>query len=63
MTIYPRSQDCLQWRKRWELKFLVFQMTMDVMGLKKQDFVEGTKVGAAVTFLESAKDADVTFAF
>ena len=39
------------------------QMTMDVMGLEKEDFVEGIEVGGAVTFLEFAKDANVTLTF
>jgi peroxiredoxin family protein len=39
------------------------QMTMDVMGLEKEDFVDGIEVGGAVTFLEFAKDANVTLTF
>ena len=39
------------------------QMTMDVMGLDKEVFVDGIEVGGAVTFLEFAKDADVTLTF
>lgn len=39
------------------------QMTMDVMGFKKEDFIDGIEVGGAVTFLEFAKDADVTLTF
>ncbi len=45
------------------VKFIGCQMTMDVMGLKKEDFVKGIEVGGAVTFLEFAKDADVTLTF
>ena len=38
-------------------------MTMDVMGLAKEDFVDGIEVGGAVTFLDFAKDADITLTF
>ncbi len=38
-------------------------MTMDVMGLTKEDFVDGIEVGGAVTFLEFAKDAAPTLTF
>ena len=38
-------------------------MTMDVMGLTKEDFVDGIEVGGAVTFLEYAKDASPTLNF
>lgn len=36
------------------------QMTMDVMGIKKEDLIDGIEIGGAATFLEFAKDADVT---
>jgi peroxiredoxin family protein len=45
------------------VKFIACQMTMDVMGLKKEDFVDGIDVGGAVTFLDFAKDANVTLTF
>jgi len=45
------------------VKFIACQMTMDVMGLDKEAFVDGTDVGGAVTFLEFAGDADVTLTF
>jgi len=45
------------------VEFIGCQMTMDVMGLEKENFVDGMEVGGAVTFLEFAKDADVTLTF
>ena len=36
------------------------QMTMDVMGVKESDLIDGTDLGGAATFLEFAKDADIT---
>ncbi len=36
------------------------QMTMDVFGFKAEDFIEGTEIGGAATFLEFAADADVS---
>lgn len=39
------------------------QMTMDVMNLKKEDFIDGIDVGGAVTFLDFAQDANVTLTF
>lgn len=45
------------------VKFIACQMTMDVMGLTKGDFVSGIEVGGAVTFLEYAKDAAPTLTF
>ena len=36
------------------------QMTMDVMGVKDSDLIEGCDLGGAATFLEFAMDADIT---
>ena len=36
------------------------QMTMDVMGVKKEDLIDGIEIAGAATFLEFAKDADIT---
>lgn len=43
--------------------FIGCQMTLDVMGLEQKVFIDGIEVGGAVTFLEFAKDADVTLTF
>ncbi len=42
------------------VKFIGCQMTMDVFGLTKDDFIDGVEVGGAATFLEFAADADVS---
>ncbi|MCP4457532.1 MAG: peroxiredoxin family protein [Cytophagales bacterium] len=36
------------------------QMTMDVFGFDKKDFIEHAEIGGAATFLEFAADADVS---
>ncbi len=36
------------------------QMTMDVMGVKASDLIEGCELGGAPTFLAFAMDADIT---
>lgn len=45
------------------VKIIACQMTMDVMNLSKEDFIEGIEVGGAVTFLDFAKDANVSLTF
>ncbi|MDE5413485.1 DsrE/DsrF/DrsH-like family protein [Alkalihalobacterium chitinilyticum] len=45
------------------VKMIACQMTMDVMSLEKDQFVDGVDVGGAVTFLTYAKDADITLTF
>ena len=39
------------------------QMTMTVMGAKKEDFIDGVEIGGAATMLDHAADADMTFNF
>jgi peroxiredoxin family protein len=36
------------------------QMTMDVFGFKKEDFIEEANIGGAATYLEFAADANVS---
>jgi peroxiredoxin family protein len=35
------------------------QMTMDVFGFSKDEFIDGVEVGGAATFLEFASDSDI----
>ena len=35
------------------------QMTMDVFGFAKEDFIGGVEIGGAATFLEFAADSDI----
>lgn len=45
------------------VKIIACQMTMDVMNLRQEDFIEGIDVGGAVTFLDFAQDANVALTF
>jgi peroxiredoxin family protein len=36
------------------------QMTMDVMGIKKDDLIDGVEIGGAATFLDFASDANIS---
>ncbi|MFP7159385.1 DsrE/DsrF/DrsH-like family protein [Priestia aryabhattai] len=59
----PSIPELMEMAQEMGVKFIGCQMTMDVMGLTKEDFVEGIEVGGAVTFLEFAKDANVSLTF
>ena len=41
------------------VKMIGCQMTMDVFGFSKEDFIDGVDVGGAATFLEFAADSDI----
>ncbi|MCP8970211.1 DsrE/DsrF/DrsH-like family protein [Ectobacillus ponti] len=59
----PPIADLVSMAQEMGVKFIACQMTMDVMSLEKEHFVDGIEVGGAVTFLTYAKDADVTLTF
>lgn len=42
------------------VKIVACQMSMDVMGLKKEDLIEGVEVGGVAAFLGSAYSGDVS---
>lgn len=43
-----------------EVKMIACQMTMDVFGFKREEFIDECDIGGAATFLEFASDANVT---
>lgn len=59
----PSIPQLVEMAQELGVKFVACQMTMDVMGLTKEHFVDGIDVGGAVTFLEFAKDAAPTLTF
>jgi peroxiredoxin family protein len=42
------------------VELIACQMTMDVMGVEREDLIDDIEVGGAATFLEFAQDADIT---
>jgi peroxiredoxin family protein len=42
-----------------DVRMIGCQMTMDVFGFKREDFITECEIGGAATFLEYAADADV----
>jgi peroxiredoxin family protein len=59
----PSIAELLDIAKESGVKLIACQMTMDVMGLEKEHFIDGIEVGGAATFLDFAYDADVTVTF
>ncbi|SVD64491.1 uncharacterized protein METZ01_LOCUS417345, partial [marine metagenome] len=54
-TIEELRDICLE----TDVKLIGCQMTMDVFGFKKDDFVDGVDIGGAATFLEFAAESDI----
>ncbi|HVI21284.1 MAG TPA: DsrE/DsrF/DrsH-like family protein [Bacillus sp. (in: firmicutes)] len=59
----PVIPEMLGMAQELGVKLIGCQMTMDVMELEQEVFVDGIEVGGAVTFLECAQNADVTLTF
>ena len=59
----PDIPELIAMSQELGVKFIACQMTMDVMGLVESDFVDGIEVGGAVSFLEFAKEADISLTF
>jgi peroxiredoxin family protein len=45
------------------VRLIACQMTMDVMGVKKEDLIDGLEIGGAATFLEFASENAITLSF
>lgn len=56
----PTVPELVEMCMEADVRMIACQMTVDVLGLDKEDFIEGVEFGGAATFLEFAKDADIT---
>jgi peroxiredoxin family protein len=59
----PTIPELVSMAQEMGVKIIACQMTMDVMNLQKEHFIEDIDVGGAVTFLDFAKDANITLTF
>jgi len=59
----PSIPELVSMAQEMGVTMIACQMTMDVMKLSKDAFVDGIDVGGAVTFLDFAKDANVSLTF
>jgi peroxiredoxin family protein len=55
-TIEELRDACVE----MDVRLIGCQMTMDVFGFKKEEFISQCEIGGAATFLEYAADADVS---
>ena len=59
----PSIPELVGMAQEMGVKMIACQMTMDVMNLQKEAFIDGIEVGGAVTFLDFAKDANISLSF
>ena len=59
----PAIGQLLEIAKESGVRMIACQMTVDVMGLDKKDFIEGVEFGGAAAFLDFAFDSQVTLNF
>lgn len=43
------------------VKITACQMTMDIMGIKKEELLDGVEIGGVATMLADAEDSNVNF--
>jgi peroxiredoxin family protein len=55
-TIQELLEQCVD----LDVKLIACQMTMDVMGIKSSDLIEGVEIGGAATFINFANEAHVS---
>ncbi|KIY23918.1 DsrE/DsrF/DrsH-like family protein [Mesobacillus subterraneus] len=59
----PPVEQLVEMAAELGVKMIACQMTMDVMSLEKDQFVDGIEVGGAASFIHYASDADITLSF
>jgi len=58
-----KLSELLEMSKEMGVKLIACQMTMDVMGIKRTDLIDGLEVGGAATFLEFASHNAIALTF
>ena len=59
----PKLSELLETAKEMGVRLIACHMTMDVMGIKKEDLIDGVEIGGAATFLEFASQNAITLTF
>jgi peroxiredoxin family protein len=58
-----KLSDLLEMAVESDVRLIACQMTMDVMGIKKEDLIDAIEIGGAATFLEYASQNAITLTF
>jgi len=58
-----KLSELLEMSKELGVRLIACQMTMDVMGIKREDLIDGLEIGGAATFLEFASRDAITLTF
>jgi len=58
-----KLSDLLEMAVEAEVRLIACQMTMDVMGIKKEELIDAIEIGGAATFLEYASQNAITLTF
>jgi peroxiredoxin family protein len=58
-----KLSELLSMAQELGVRLIGCQMTMDVMGIKKEDLIDGIEIGGAATFLEFATDNAIALSF
>jgi peroxiredoxin family protein len=58
-----KLSDLLEMAVESDVRLIACQMTMDVMGVKKEDLIDSIEIGGAATFLEYASQNAITLTF
>lgn len=59
----PSIPELVEIAREMGVKIIACQMTMDVMSLDKDQFIDGIEVGGAASFIAYASDANITLTF
>ena len=58
-----KLSELLEMAQEMGVKLIACQMTMDVMGIKKEELIDGVEIGGAATFIEFASNNAVSLTF
>jgi peroxiredoxin family protein len=58
-----KLSELMEMAVEMNVRMIACQMSMDVMGIKKEDLMDGVEIGGAATFLEYASEDAIALSF
>lgn len=58
-----KLSELLEMAREMDVRMIACQMSMDVLGVKKEDLIDGIEVGGAASFLEYASNDAIALSF
>ena len=58
LDVYKRQEELIASAQQNGVRIVACQMSMDLMGIRKEELIDGVEIGGVATFLGAAETSD-----